>query len=372
MALTITPQTIQRGAERVFSIVEMRRAGSGLAPTGVEFKWSTENRAAPRGQFTFGVQLRTRRRDLPGSEVPAEQVLGWNYTPFQISGIWDDRYGGDGFAGQTWRDFEKLVQRGNLVKIQFEQFAVTGLITVANFTYKLKSLMGYSFTVSPHVRYDGQTVREEINAKRRVTVDPRTAVYRTQQALIDLQSAQARARAASLSRVQQLLKNDSFSEIGALIDNVASSIAFVSNLVDNELTKAENAVNTLNRGAQTIASVKTLLSSIITRTGSMTATTSMAINTAVESLQFEAWHRGVAGDARRGVVKADQAEKDFALRARPKPKRVHRARQGESLYAISNTYYGTPHHWREIASFNKLTSIIMAGGELLTIPELKG
>jgi nucleoid-associated protein YgaU len=71
------------------------------------------------------------------------------------------------------------------------------------------------------------------------------------------------------------------------------------------------------------------------------------------------------------VVTVERARQDLAFRARPKPKRLHRVRQGESLYSISTLYYGTPHQWRELAKVNHLNSIILAGGELLEIPELR-
>jgi hypothetical protein len=44
-------------------------------------------------------------------------------------------------------------------------------------------------------------------------------------------------------------------------------------------------------------------------------------------------------------------------------------RQGESLYAISRKFYGTPHAWRLIYDRNHLTSVTLTGDEILIIPE---
>lgn len=359
-----------KGSQRIFSVQELKRVGRSYQPTGTEFKWSNGDFTAPRAPWQFGVQLRTNRRDLPGNEQPVEQVLGWNYTPFSISGMWDDRHAGANFAINTWRDFEDLVKRGNHVKIQFEQVAITGLITKVDFTYIRKDKIGYSFTVSPHNRYEGETVRQEINPGRRVVVDPAVAVARARDGLTALQNAQAQARSANLSRVQQLLGTGLFSEVDSMIDDMAVDITSAESTVNKEILKAQDVANSLNRGAQTMATVKTKIAALIASTNSVVSTTEMAVDTAVSTLQFESWLRGLGSQSRLFVLAAEQSRRDFALRASSKPRRLHRARQGESLYTISNLYYGTPHHWRDILAYNKLSAAILAGGELLVIPEV--
>lgn len=359
-----------RGSARVFSVVELRRVGANFEPTGVEFKWSNENFAAPRGPWQFGVQLRTVRRDLPGAEEPVEQVLGWHYTPFQIQGVWDDRHAGANYAQVTWRDFETLVKRGNLVRVQFEQVAITGLITNAVFSYKRKDQIGYAFTVSPHQRFQGETVRLEVNPQRRVVVDPKTSVQRARAALEAVQLEHARVRSENLSRVQQLLSTDIFGEAGEIIDDINGFVTFAETTVESEILQVENAATALNRGAQTMASVKTSAVSLLARLQTAASTSELAIDTVIETLQFEAWLRGLVATSRALIVQAHQSETDFALRAQPKPKRLHRVRQGESLYTISTRYYGTPHHWRQILSLNQLPSLVLEGGELLVIPEI--
>jgi nucleoid-associated protein YgaU len=359
-----------RGSARIFSIVELRRSGASFEPTGIEFKWSADNFAAPRGAWQFGLQLRTMRRDLPGNEDPVEQVLGWNYTPFQVQGVWDDRHAGANYALTTWRDFEAMVKRGNLVRVQFEQVAITGLITQVQFAYRRRDQIGYTITVSPHQRFQGETVRLEVSPQRRVVVDPKTSVQRARAALEAVQVEHARARIENLSRVQQLLSTPVFSDVGEIIDDIDGFVTFAETTVDSQITQVENAATALNRGAQTMASVKTSAATLLARLQSAASTSEMAVDTVIETLQFEQWLRGLAATSRQLIVQAKQSEDDFALRAQPKPKRMHRCRQGESLYAISTRYYGTPHHWRQILSLNQLSSLILEGGELLVIPEI--
>lgn len=366
-----------RGSARVLVIREMKRVGAGgfgatsLQPTGVEFRFAKENFTAPRGPQAFGVELRTSRQDLPGSEEPVEQVLGWHYTPFTVTGVWDDRYAGAGYADQTRNDFQDMVKRGNIIHYNFEQVSVYGLIKNFSTNYKRKDLQGYSFTMSPHFRVEGESVRVDTNPDRKVTQDPKTSVLKARAALDALKAAQALATAAANSRVQSLLNSGIFSTLNSAIDTVETHITNAENIVNNEILKpGQDAANVLNRGAQAMASVKTACSTILSTTRHIAASVLMSVDTISETLKLETWGRGVASFTRDLVVQAEQSRLDFVYRAQPKPARLHRVRQGESLYQISNTYYGTPHHWRDILNANHLSTILLTGGELLVIPNL--
>lgn len=361
-----------RGATRMLTITELERVGTTLQPTGVEFRFSRENFSAPRGPQQFSLSLRTVRTELPGAEEPIEQVLGWNYNPFTVTGVWDDRHAGSGYAEQTRRDFENMVKRGNPIRYQFEQISFTGLITNLTINYLRQDRQGYTFTVSPHFRYEGETVRTDPNPRRKVVNDPRTSVALARAELERLKIEQANARWQSNSKVQSLLKSTLFTDINNAIDTVETGITSAENTVEKEILQpGQDAVNALNRGAQTMASVKTALSSVLSTTRSIASGANMATSSLVESLKFEKWLRGVSAGARSSVVASEQSRQDFAFRARPKPKRLHRVRQGESLYQISTRYYGTPHHWRDLLIANRLSSIVLQGGELLEIPEIK-
>lgn len=361
-----------RGGLRVLSISELHRVGSSLQPTGVEFKFGRENFSAPRGAQSFGVQLRTVRNDLPGAEEPTEQVLGWNYTPFTVQGVWDDRYAGSGYAEQTRRDFEEMVKRGNPVRYQFEQIAFIGLITNLQISYRRQDLQGYSFTISPHFRHEGETVRISANLRRKVVYDPKQSVAKARAAMDALAESRRLAQLKNASLVQSKLKDSIFNDIGDAIDEVETAIKSAENTVNDQILKpGQDAANALNRAAQAMNSAKTAISATLSTTRQIAASTHMATSSLVDNLKFETWHRSVSGSARAMVATVEQARQDLAFRARPKPKRLHRVRQGESLYAISNLYYGTPHQWRELAKVNRLNSIVLQGGELLEIPEIK-
>ena len=365
-----------RGNERLLTISELKRvdtpAGIDFIPTDTVFKFSKENFSAPRGPQSFGVQLRTARQDLPGGEEPVEQVLGWNYTPFTVTGVWDDRYGGKNYAESTRRAFEDLVKRGNLIRYQFEQVSIRGLITTFNVNWKRADMIGYNFTISPHYRYKGESVKVDPNIAKRVVIDPKTAVVNARAALEDLKDDQNLARSISNARVQQLLKSSIFSSINSNLDSIESGIQRAENTVQNEILKpGQDAANALNRGAQALASVKTAISTLLSTTRNIAASADMSTSSLVENLKFETWSRSISNHALLLAGVADDAATQMALRSQPKPKRLHRVRQGESLYQISTLYYGTPFHWRDILQANNLSSIVLFGGELLIIPEIK-
>ncbi len=361
-----------KGNERMLVLTELQRVGVSLQSTGTEFKFSRENWTAPRGPQEFGLELRTSRHDLPGSEEPVEQVLGWNHSPFTVKGVWDDRHAGHGYAEQTRSDFEKMFKRGNPVRYQFEQLTIIGLITKFTFLYVRKDYQTYTFTFSPHFRYEGETARVDSNKFRRVFTDPKQSVKKCRDAIDLMKANQALASFKAHARVQSLLKNNIFSQINESLDVLENYISKSEKLVDTEiLGPVENATKALNRGAQIMASVKTAAATLLNKQKSLQASTHMSIASVAETFKFEGWHRTLAGSTRKFVTEAEQTRRDFAYRAQPKPKRLHRVRQGESLYQISTRYYGTPHHWREILATNHLTSIVLQGGELLEIPELK-
>lgn len=361
-----------RGASKAFTITELKRVSVGataaLLPTGVQFVWTRETFSAPKGAWQFQVKQRTIREDYPGAEEPVEQILGWNYEPFTLQGCWDDKYGGPGFALGTWQDFELLVKRGNPIRLEFQSVSITGIITGANFSYKRRDYIEYSFTFSPHFRTPKETVKAHPGLLR-PTLDPKTVAKLARAQLEALLAAQALARAQNLSRVQSILSSDIFRNITEDLDKIASEIDKVDNIVNEQITSAQNAANAFLRAVQIFASIKSMAATTLTRIQHMQSTVQLGVQTAVTTLDFEVWHRSLGARLRDLIVGSDDAQKQLRPRAQPSIKRLHRAKEHESLYAISAHYYGTPHRWREILQRNGLTKVVLAGGELLVIPE---
>lgn len=362
-----------RGDKRKLVLTQLTQTGPGsFDGTGVVFEFGRDNFTGPRGPQDFGLELRTSRQDLPGSEVPVEQVLGWNYTDFEVKGIWDDRHAGPGYAEETFRAFLKMVQQGKFVRYQFEQLTIVGIIKKFTCPYIRKEYRPYSFMFSPHFAYQGETVRVTPNSSRAIDTDPKNAVKKARASLEDLKTAQALATNASHARVAAQLRTPVFADVNSSIAVLEDYVSKSETLVNKDIFgTTENTTKALSRGAQLFKSARTEAASVISRMNSSRASAQLSIQSYAESLKFETWIRTVGGVTRDFVVQGEQSRRDFALRAQPKTQRLHRVRDGESLYQISQTYYGTPHHWREILATNHLSSLILNGGELLEIPEIK-
>ena len=296
-------------------------------------------------------------------------MLGWHYTPFTLNGCWSDKHAGSNFAVDTWKAFELLTKRGNLVRLEFEEVQIVGLITNASFSYKRRDYIEYSFTFSPHFRAKNESVRPPIGQGPRATMDPKTVAKLARAKLDELAATQALATAANLSQVQQLLSTDVFRDLNGDLDSIAADMLKVESAVNEEIFKAENAANTFLRAVQIFATIKSTAATAITRLQGINSTVGLGVETAITALDYDSWSRGMGASLRELVVQCDDSQKQLAARATPGIKKLHRARAGESLYAISNQYYGTPHRMRQLLEANGLTKIVLDGGELLMIPE---
>jgi len=96
------------------------------------------------------------------------------------------------------------------------------------------------------------------------------------------------------------------------------------------------------------------------------------VQSAIGVLTFEDWSRSLRYTARVTMYQGLAGERSSAERAQPDAKHLYRPHAGESLYAISRRFYGTPFAWRLIYERNALTSFTLTGTETLIIPERAG
>lgn len=359
--------------ERVFSITELVRNAEGVyTPTPVSFRWTAANRSIPRGSWHFGMKLRTVREEYTGGGV-SEQVLGYAYKPFTVSGVWDDRYNGDEsnvrskqaslFAERTWQAFERLLQRGNLVRIEFESITVTGLIVDVDFDYKHRSKIGYSFQVSPHFRYENQST-DALTPP--APIDPDT-MAKNARVIVDEAQRLMTEEAPNLQ-----MKGDLFETITATVTDWAAKVAIVEDIVNTRvLSVSQSAVDGLSKMAHTLASLRGSAISLLNTITSQASTANLAFETAINTLDFEVWARDLAYQARLMILESARAQEELESRVTPKAIALYRPHKDENLYAISQMFYQTPHRWRDIQLANGLTAFTLTGNELLVIPEVK-
>lgn len=313
------------------------------------------------------MSLRTAKEHYPGAVDPVEQVLGFTYDPFTLTGRWQTKHAGGpdtDFAWRTYQAFEELLRRGNPVQIDFEEITITGLITNFVPDYKNRHDIGYTFTVSPHYRQRGT---QNIN---NLIVAP--TVNTPQKYLKDVQVPVDDALVIQAGLNRQLVRSDFVSPIDDFIADWAGKVAVIKDIIDNKfLGRAQQSVDAFNRLVGTFASLRGSAQETLTKLIHLRSDTDMAVNTVVSTLNFEVWLRGLAYQARLLISKSDTASKDLETKVSPSTLALYRPTRGENLYGISQKFYGTPHNWRQIAEKNKLRAFSLEGVEFLIIPEQK-
>lgn len=355
-------------ASREFTITELKRAGDGgYVDTLVKFTWTNDNRAAPRGTWKFGQTQRTVREDYPGVDAPVEQVLGPNYKEQSLEGVWDDRHNYTGFALETQNKFEALVQRGSMVRLEFESISFTGILKDADYTYKRSGYIGYTFTISPHFRKSGG-IGSGTTARR----TPPKAFNPT-----DYAATQTKAMSGFMLSVHQdapttHMTGSVWSDVGELIADVQRAVATGLDTVDQRVGQAEAFITDYRRLANALNVIKGSAFDVISEVSIQRSDVVLSYDDAVASLDFDVWRTQLSAYARQMMLVAHDGAVELSKRADPTAVALYRPRAGESLYSISQRYYGTPTQWRTIADRNGLTTMVLQGNELLIIPQRRG
>jgi len=262
----------------------------------------------------------------------------------------------------TMRRFEALVQRGSLCRFEFETLAIVGLPKDADFDYKRASYIGYNFSVSPHYRQVGEI---NVGARRKIP-DALRPVTEFRDVSIE---AAAFMEAVFAVAPTKTMKGTTHTDNRGILDQVHQGVADLVSAVEWRVTAGEETLVDLKRVSNALNVIKGQAAAMITSVASLKSSTALAYDNAVDSLDFDAWRCGLSSYARKLAITSVQGRNELARRVEPKAVALYRPRQGESLYAIAQRFYGTPTAWQQIANRNGLTTIVLQGTELLIIPE---
>jgi hypothetical protein len=353
-----------------FIITEIAEAGA--VPGGpARFEWTTENRAIPERPWTFGTAVRHKRTDYAGGDEPTIQVFGPNGKPQQLTGRWDDRFGGPGFARGQRRAFNDLVRRTNKVRIEFQGLAWTGMIVDVDYPYDFDSKIGYSFTFEPMVEEDAAPLRTTDNTNRPMSV---TAIVADVAAALDDISRTLRGvdpdTGLPLPEVPKpALALDSRSALDATLDDIDAAFAEIDAVRQQRLVApGEEARLSVMRCAQLFGQMR----SQVTRTLDVLVTwrsdAQLATRTAKDSLNFDDFRTSLGFQLRLLGLRCFNSQRELERRAEPSADAIYVPREGEHLYSISLKFFGTKDQWRSIMLRNHLAGPVMTGDELLVIP----
>lgn len=325
-------------------------------------------RACPQGQWQIGASLRTVRTEYPGATSPSEQVLGAQQEEQNFQGSFDDRYNYPGYAIATMRGFEDLCRRGTTVRISFQAQSFIGIIRTWKWNYKRASEIGYEFTASIHKRSEWVDHAPAEGNSRTLTravrdVDEATAVLLEQYNESD--GSRASLGGGSAANVPSI-----DSDVRSSLLDVSNSRDALTDTVDQQsVNAAKNPLVTLGRITAHAQAVQAAALNVTLTLAEARSDVVCTGKSAMAVLNFEVWSRSLRGSARLVMGQSRVASEAAQERSDPTVKALCRPYKGESLYSISNRYYGTPHAWRLIADRNGLRTMTLMGDEVLLIPE---
>lgn len=342
-------------------ITQLRRTGSGVDPTPVEFRWSSFTHSSMQNPLELCLKVTTMRRMPAGAEQPVEQVMSASWEPFVVEGEWSDRWAGAGFARAMRRDFARAVGQTMLARFQIDQESLVGLITNLKTTYITSDRSRYSFTFSPHINEAVGSLQQSTN---KPPVQPIN--QRIDNAIENLDDLIAATDAASVIPVKNLDIEDVKPKLVSVLAAVDSASAAILSGVSDV---SQLPTNPLLAAAGAFRKVRATALEVMTVVGDRRSDIAVAWDDAISILQFDEWRSALLQSSVRTAGTSRDAELDLMAKASQRPRAIHYAKANESLERISLRYYGTPDNWRAIFDANNLDSLLLEGGEVLLIPE---
>lgn len=355
-------------------ITELRRLGAGvLEETPVVFAWDSRTHSMPQMEtLDYELKINTVRELDPLSEEIVEQVMGPEWSPFEMHGDWLDKWAGQGFAEDTEREFARMVGRVPLVRVQLDKRSFTGIITNLKIRYRTSGEIGYTITFSPHTNENVGTFRRE--PSNAPTVHPvESRLGEIEDLTTDLGDE------LDLAVATVPAKTDDIEALQIPIDTVSielrrasaayDAIAFDAQLGGDLLTIGERTVSHLFALASSFSRVEQAATDVAFTVGQLAAVDVVAYQDVSGGIGFEEWSRNTYCDAQLAAAAARAAAADARARAAQRPMTLHVVKAGETLFRISTRYYGTPNSWRVIYTANDLDSITLVAGTTLVIPE---
>jgi hypothetical protein len=326
---------------------------------GIRFDWTAKAHTIPKGPWTFGIETRTVRDDYPGSDRPIEQVLGTNFTEFSLAGVWDDRWAGEGYAIKARKNMEALVKACAPVRIVFEGLTVDGIIKKAQFSYARTWMCGYDLAFSAHFRDTDQ----RSDGKGGQVAPARDYASAIAQFMAEIEAQHAMLMA-------QYIATTIRATVDTAIISLKEAVNTVSSVTANRVLSIESeSASNVKKLAGDLDNLKARARTLAAAMSDAASTTDLMFAQTLIDFNFEAWAKGIAVTARAMAVAARAYAKELRRRASPDLQALYRPRAGESLYAIANQFYGSPHAWRAIAERNGLSQMELDGTELLVIPK---
>jgi hypothetical protein len=189
------------------------------------------------------------------------------------------------------------------------------------------------------------------------------------QSIAEAEFMEALQKSAIEGAIAKATTGRTIADTTSTLQSLRNAVDKVTSAVDQRLDPTIETFEGLRRIAGSLAIVKGAAAGMLTQMASLKTSVNMSWDNAVNALDFDVWRTDMSRYSRTLALTGHEGQDEINRRAEPKAVALYRPRKGESLYSISQRFYGTPSMWREIASRNGLTSMMLQGTELLIIPE---
>jgi hypothetical protein len=345
----------------VFRVLEGVLAGEVLQAGQPPGQIVLADRALPQGDVTIEGDQREKTTWYPGNPEASQQVIGPVELPSTMSGVWKDRYLGNGQAVALMRAFDDVRRRGPLMEVSWgagilssqgvdqvgDPFTRRGILKKAKFSFPYPQWCRWELTFS--WRGLGDLTAAPVMATG--VVNPREGLADTAGALDDLADAVAAFRGFAHTRLVGL-PAQVFSRMQDYMDaaNDASDAIKGASAAATRLGTFQGAapvLGALRNGVDAANSMRLLVEAL-------DPSRLAASDGAMEILNIRSNMLLLLGHCDRSRDACLQAVETLSRTAAPDVIGEVRPPAGTDLREIARAFYGDPDGWTEIAEYNDL------------------
>lgn len=346
-------------------------------------------RALPYRPISFSGKQRVEFTWYPGSPNATTQMLGPEESPISMKGFWKDAYVPTSKSYFSLEDslverpsvqqlvafMDTLRRRGQVCVFQWGQLERIGHITEFTQTWHNVHDCEWELVFTPLGQNDSQ-VGTIVTA---TPISPQQTLGDLTQSVNDFNTKIANATSA-LKEQLTFFPLDSIDALGFACQQtltLSSNYAYtaVTTLANNVLRPAEAGNRILTSLSQAIVSL-TNTNTAITNRAITSVLNVRSVGGSVDTLplakrvvayQYQrTWNAVTQGNA----TKLSQDFQQTSQTLQQNLLAVYTARQSEDLSAVSTKFYGRPDFWKQLMTFNGLTSSALTVGQVVLVPKV--
>lgn len=322
-------------------------------------------RALPYRPIKYKRRQRHRTSFNPGSPSATQQLIGPTLEPTTISGIWKDRYLGDGQARLLADLFDQICARGPSVRVTWGSSASVGVTSTVSGSAIVRVGIIESFEFRPGEPTGGnQDIGWEMTfAWRSDGLDgaspiAATAVVNPKDGFRDVTDSLTQsdalwqafaqgptARALGLPQQIKQRMDTAFGQLVTATDSIANATAAVANATVVPATFAKQVIGALSGAVQ----------AAITAEQNILAINMLRLevrDSAVDLLRLKDQFFTILGQLSASKERASDASTAMQAQAEPDVIAEVRAPAGTDLRDLAFQFYGDPDQWFAIAQYN--------------------